>query len=309
MSDAQIIFHHYPQSPVSEKIRIIFGFKGLSWQSVIIPRLPPKPNLTALTGGYRLTPVMQIGADIYCDTACIIDEIERRFPTLTLFSAGNEGHARGLARWTDGPLFQDVVTVALVEMSPNMPPEFLADRGPLYFGPDFSLEGIKARYGEALANIRTQFGWIDGDLAGRDYLAGEVPGLADALIYYLVWFLADRLNDDGRFLGQFEHLSRWRQRIKAIGHGQMHEMSDLEALEIAAGATVQTSQQIDPADPLGLTAGADVGVMPVGGGPEVTGRLHYLSRDRTALMRTDARASKVCVHFPRLDYRLRRLQK
>lgn len=165
MSDAQVIFHHYPQSPVSEKVRVVFGFKGMNWKSVQIPRLPPKPNLTALTGGYRLTPVMQIGADIYCDTSCIIREIERRFPTPTLFPAGGEGQAWGVARWTDGPLFQDVVTVALVEMSPNMPPEFLADRGPLYFGPDFSLAGIKARYDESLANVRTQFGWIDGDLA------------------------------------------------------------------------------------------------------------------------------------------------
>ena len=28
----------------------------------------PKPNLTALTGGYRKTPVLQIGADIYCNS-------------------------------------------------------------------------------------------------------------------------------------------------------------------------------------------------------------------------------------------------
>jgi glutathione S-transferase len=89
MESNQIILHHYPQSPVAEKVRIVLGMKGLSWKSVEIPRLPPKPNLVALTGGYRLTPVMQIGADIYCDTKCIIRELQRRFPFPTLFQGGS----------------------------------------------------------------------------------------------------------------------------------------------------------------------------------------------------------------------------
>jgi len=77
-----VIFHAYPQSPVAEKVRIVSGIKGLAWRSVEIPRLPPKPMLTALTGGYRRTPVMQIGPDLYCDSQCIIRELERRPPSL-----------------------------------------------------------------------------------------------------------------------------------------------------------------------------------------------------------------------------------
>jgi len=46
-----IIFHSYPQSPVAEKVRVGFGIKQLKWYSVEIPRLPPKPMLTKLTGG------------------------------------------------------------------------------------------------------------------------------------------------------------------------------------------------------------------------------------------------------------------
>jgi glutathione S-transferase len=52
-------------SPFSEKIRLILGYKKLAWKSVIIPRMMPKPDVVALTGGYRRTPVLQIGADIY----------------------------------------------------------------------------------------------------------------------------------------------------------------------------------------------------------------------------------------------------
>jgi len=302
MNHDQIILHHYPQSPVTEKVRVVLGMKGLSWKSVLIPRLPPKPNLMPLTGGYRLTPVMQIGADVYCDTKCIIDELERRAPTPTLFPAGRPGLSWALAQWTDGPLFKDVVTVALVEMSPNMPPEFLADRGPLYFGADFSLDDIKAKYAHALANVRAQFTWIDDSVSAQDFMMGDTPGLADALAYYLVWFLRDRMADGEAFLNQFENLVRWEQRIKAIGHGNPQEISDLDALEIAKGAQPQTPEHADPNDPLDLSIGDHIGVAPASGGPKVIGTLHSLTADRLALLRDDPQVGKVAVHFPRLGY-------
>ncbi len=86
-----IILHHYPQSPVAEKVRVVLGIKNLSWYSVHIPRLPPKPDLVPLTGGYRRTPVLQVGAEIYCDTQCIIRELERRYPHPTLYPNGSAG--------------------------------------------------------------------------------------------------------------------------------------------------------------------------------------------------------------------------
>jgi len=79
-----IILHHYPPSPVAEKIRKAFGLKGLNWCSVEQNRLPDRPELFAMTGGYRRIPVMQIGADIYCDSQMILRELELRVPTPTL---------------------------------------------------------------------------------------------------------------------------------------------------------------------------------------------------------------------------------
>ena len=307
MSQDQVILHHYPQSPVSEKVRVVLGMKNLAWKSVEIPRLPPKPKLMPLTGGYRLTPVMQIGADIYCDTQCIIRALEQRFPEPTLFPGGAAGMAWGVGQWTDGPLFQDVINVALVEMSPNMPAEFLADRGPLYFGPDFSLDDIKAKYAQCLANIRAQFGWMDERVAARAFMLGDHPGLPDALAYYLVWFLSDRMAAGDEFLSQFRNLMAWEQRVKAIGHGQPEDMSDLEALQIASKANPQTPDQADPGDPLGLNIGDQIGIEPASGGPQVTGRLHSLSANHAAILRQDDQVGRVCVHFPRMGYRMKRL--
>jgi glutathione S-transferase len=57
----ELVLHHYWMSPYAEKIRCILGFKKLAWKSVLIPIVMPKPDLVALTGGYRKTPVLQIG--------------------------------------------------------------------------------------------------------------------------------------------------------------------------------------------------------------------------------------------------------
>ena len=47
---AELILHHYAMSPYSEKIRLAFGLKGLSWRSVLISPVTPRPDLMPLTG-------------------------------------------------------------------------------------------------------------------------------------------------------------------------------------------------------------------------------------------------------------------
>ena len=90
-----ILFHQYDSSPFSEKVRVCLGIKKLAWSCVDQPVIMPKPELVALTGGYRRIPVMQIGADIYCDSQLIVRELERRFPEPTLFPQGYSGLADG----------------------------------------------------------------------------------------------------------------------------------------------------------------------------------------------------------------------
>ena len=77
----EIILHQYASSPFSEKVRCLLGYKELEYKSVDIPVIMPKPDLMALTGGYRKTPVLQYGADIYCDTAIICRFIEEICPS------------------------------------------------------------------------------------------------------------------------------------------------------------------------------------------------------------------------------------
>ena len=119
-----IILHHFDESPFSEKMRVVFGLKNIAWTSVLISRIMPRPDLMPMTGGYRRTPVMQIGADIYCDTQCIIRELERRFPEPTLFPNGYEGIAWATAMWTDRPFFQSTVNLVFGSLADKVPAGF-----------------------------------------------------------------------------------------------------------------------------------------------------------------------------------------
>ena len=108
MTGPQLILHHYDFSNYSEKVRLALGYKGLAWRSVTVPSVAPKPDLTPLTGGYRRTPVLQIGADIYCDTRLILRELERRKPLPSLFPQAYMGHASTIAYWSENQLFRPI---------------------------------------------------------------------------------------------------------------------------------------------------------------------------------------------------------
>jgi len=302
-----IILHHYPQSPVAEKVRIVLGIKGLNWSSVTIPRLPPKPDLMPLTGGYRQTPVMQVGADVYCDSSCIIRAIQEIHPQPTLYPGGGGGMVWGIGRWTDGDLFKTVIAVIFGAGADDMPADFKADRGQLYFGDANAAGALKAALPENLAKLRAQFAWMDERVAGgRDFMLGAEPGLPDALCYHLIWFIRGRYAKGPEFLAQFPALNAWEERVTAIGHGRPTGMEAAEALEIALAASPATPETADPGDPQGLAPGQTVEVTPdvPWGGPAVKGRVVAVSAQEIAIVREDGRVGEVCVHFPRMGYRV-----
>lgn len=307
MSD--VILHNYPQSPVAEKARIALGIKGLSWSSVEIPRLPPKPMLTKLTGGYRRTPVMQIGADIYCDTQCILQELERRFPSPTFFPTSDAGLIWSLSRWTDGALFDLTVKIVLGSAGSDLPEDFAEDRGRLYLGADWAA-GLKAaneNLPHLAAQMRGPMTWLNTQLAdGRTFLLGGDPAAIDAQFYHVIWFLRGRWNQGPTFLSEFQHLVRWEANVANIGHGNMSDLSAEDAIAQASAVDPLAMHHNDPCDPQGLVAGMDVVVSPDldGGEQPVEGTLVAATSERVVITRTDADAGNINVYFPRIGYRV-----
>ncbi len=308
-SQPEIILHNYPQSPVAEKVRVAFGIKGLSWHNVEIPRIPPKPMLTNLTGGYRRTPVMQIGADIYCDSQCIIRELESRFPTPSFMPTADAGLLWCLSRWTDGALFDLAVKIVLGSAGDNLAPEFAQDRGRLYFGEDWAAELKKANteLPHLVAQMSGPLSWLNDQLShDKEYLSGDKPAAIDAQMYHIMWFIEGRWNGGPSLIAQFPHVQRWMNTVGELGHGTEQAMTAEAALTIASSQQTTTPAVVASNDPQGLAVGQKVSITPdVNGGEQsVEGVLRKADTYTIALDRVSDTAGDVCVHFPRIGYRV-----
>lgn len=306
---SDIILHNYPQSPVAEKIRVVLGMKNLQWRSVEIPRLPPKPQLTQLTGGYRRTPVMQIGADIYCDSLCIIRELEHRFPKPPLYPETNAGLMWCLGRWADGEFFKKSIQIILGSAGDALDPEFAKDRGRLYFGPDWAeeLKQAGSTLPHLVAQMRASFTWLDNQLAdGRNFMMGDTPAAIDAQLYHVVWFLRGRWKQGGTFLSEFPALNRWESKVLEIGHGNSTELTSEAAIEIASKTEPVSKSGIDENEPQTLELGALVEINPdVDGGEQpVEGKLVFADDQCVTIARQDPNVGDIQVHFPRAGYEI-----
>jgi glutathione S-transferase len=303
----ELILHHYPQSPVSEKIRKVMGFKKLPWRSVEQNRFPDRPQLFLMTGGYRRLPVLQVGADIYCDTHCILRELERRFPAPSLFPNDEAGLSFALARWTDGPLFDLAMRVSFAPMAQTLPAELVADRARLYLGSDGDFQKEVADLPHTLAQLRPQLGWLDDNLAsGGEFMLGSQPGLVDILAWFIVWFLRGRHRTADALLGEFPQLCAWADRIDRLGHGTPTSMSAQEALEQARGASPRSDPVCEPDDPQDLRYGMQIAILPLSdtGEAAIMGSIVGADRNQIAIQRHTSECGTVVIHFPRVGYRI-----
>jgi glutathione S-transferase len=306
---ARFALHHYPQSPFAEKGRLLLGLKGLAWDSVTIPRVMPKPDLLALTGGYRKTPVLQDGADIYCDTAMIARHLERVAPSPPLFPAGLEAVAATLAHWADHELFQHSVALnfqpeALAARFEGVPEEhvraFAADRKALFSGgnavrPDLAL--VRSQWPTLLRRL-------DAQLHGKDWLLGDAPSIADVAHYHPLWFIQSSPML-ATTLEPYAALRAWMARVAAIGHGTPAKLSSEEAVLRARDAEPAPLPPVDFVDPGGFSVGQDVTVAAADYGVDPTaGRLAWQDAEEIVIARDDERAGRVHVHFPRIGFRI-----
>src|SRR5262250_3233530 len=293
-----IILHHYDTSPFAEKVRTGLGLKGLAWASVELPVIMPKPNLTALTGGYRKTPVLQIGADIYCDSQLIMRELERRYPTPSFYPAGR-GAADALAWWAEKTTFSPAVSIAFAKRPDALPEGFLEDRAK-FSGLNIDPIAMMAAVPNLLDQLRAHFDWLDQTLAdGRSFLQGSAAGLADLAAYHPVWFLRQNFGSAAAPLDAFPRLLTWAERVAAIGHGRLRQTTSREALNAARTAASSVSATVDPGDPIGRKPGQTVTVTPDDTGRDpVVGELIASGIDEIVVRRSDPEVGGGCVHFP-----------
>ncbi|MBI1261682.1 MAG: glutathione S-transferase family protein [Rhizobiales bacterium] len=298
-----IILHQYAISPFSEKVRVALGIKQLEWYSCDQPVVMPKPELVALTGGYRKIPVMQIGADIYCDTQIILRELERRYPSPSLHEGDAKGLGWGITMWTDRVMFQAVVAIIFGGDTPIADETFIKDREKLT-GRPFDVAAMKAAAPMMAEQFRAQLGWLDDQLGnGRAFLMGPKAGLSDASAYYNLAFLRWASPQAEKLIGIWPHVSKWEARVKAIGHGTVHEISRETALDIAKAATSTTTPGVAAGEPNELKEGENVVVMADDYGRDpISGTIVSASAQHIAIRRKDPRVGDVVIHFPRAGF-------
>jgi glutathione S-transferase len=301
------ILHQYDSSPFAYKARVCFGFKKLAWRAVNIPIVMPKPLLMPLTGGYRRTPVMQIGADIYFDTGLIAAELERRHPSPSFYPAGGEGMAQIFTAWADQNLFLPAANFSLSLVADRLPTEFLEDRAKMMNRPVTPIEKMKAATPLFKSQMYLQLDRLANLLSdGRSFLLGETPGLADIAVAHPLWMAAK--NSGKRAAAAFDPyptVRAWIDRVDAIGQGTRTEMSGEEALAVAKAATPETpraSEEIEGAPKLG----SRVSVMTEDRVPEpVLGEVVMVRRNEVAIRRSAREVGEVVVHVPRAGFIIR----
>lgn len=312
-----LILHHYPSSPFSEKIRLALGFKKLAWKSVVIPAVMPKPDLVVLTGGYRRTPVMQVGADVYCDTALICDVLEHVALEPTLYPPHLKGVSRIFAQWADTSLFWAAMAYSLqpkgaahvfAKAPPDVAKAFSEDRKAMSGGL------VRLRPADATSAYRSYLRRIAHMVEEHDFLFGIEPCVADFATYHSLWFTRVQVPVLADILNATPAVAEWMDRLAEIGHGAMDPFNAADAITVAHGAEPMPPGQnllIDSAfqDDHGIPLGTPVTITAEAFGPEPTGGvLLAATRTHYTLRRETPRTGAIHVHFPRIGYVLRKAE-
>lgn len=305
---AEIILHHYDLSPYSQKIRSLLGYKKLAWRSVLTPVVMPKPELVALTGGYRKAPVMQLGRDVYCDSRLIVEVLDRLHP---LPRAVPPAHAASCAAFAglEQKLFFGAIAAALQpaglqwlaqQMGAELLQQFFKDREGLFAGGTLKMPGPEL----AALHFLPLLAALDSQLEGREFLIDTVPTLADFAAFHPVNFVL--LNAGAApLLAPFRQVLAWAERMHGLGEGRRSELPAEQALLVARDTASAQPFEGEPLPLPKLKPGDAVVVQATDYGCDpVSGTLLHASAMEIALRRNDPRAGEVVVHFPRDGFRV-----
>jgi len=301
------ILHAYDASPFTQRALRMLGIKNLDWRWVETPMMPPKEDLLTLTGGYRGTPVLQFGSDVYVDSQLIAVELERRYPLPALFPAQNAGLELALVKWSDA-FFRCALKIVLALQADSWPEAFRKDRELLF--PDIDFSSAKSGLDDARAQYRGHAFLLEQQLAdGRTFLGGETPGLSDAQAYPFIWLMRGALPDVAdQLLSELPKLAQWERRVAEHGEGRRSRVDAGVALAEALQSEPAPYREIDPNDAQRLTAGTRVRIAADDTRRgEVDGEVTVALPNRISIRRTHPRVGTVVVHFPRLGYRVARL--
>ncbi|XDD52388.1 glutathione S-transferase family protein [Leptospira sp. WS92.C1] len=301
-TQSEIILHHYPASPYSEKVRLFLGFKQIDWLSVITPATLPKPDLTILTGGYRRAPVLQIGSDLFCDSTLILETLDRLFPKPELSTEHqNSFTAKVLGQYVDTEVFLKVARFVMGSYAQKLPQELVDDRAAMQPNLKLSRKDIESEVPYLNLSLSKLLPELGGVLGEKLYFGGETPAAGDFAIYHPFWFL-NTIRKFKPMVPKNENLHNWFARMKEFGHGNSTLLSAEDALSRALATSPKFLEtQTEAID--GFMLGQNITVHPENYEHEkIFGRLASIDSSQIILSHETEKTGIVHVHLPRLRY-------
>ncbi len=306
----QLILHRSLKSPYAQKAMLLMGYLDQSYLSVVAPKGVPRPIQEKLVGNYaRRIPILQIGADMYCDTELIMRVLARRTGSTSLLSYPSQSDAEAWVAKIEaqgalalmGALSPwELIKAYFRNMSPRDAWQFITDRAKLR--KHLPADQRQMTAAEKRANARAWLEELNQHLQGRRFLLTDSePSSVDFTAFTMIYYhnminrlsLADGLNN----------LHRWFASMEAFGTGAFSEISGQQALDIAReNEPAPVSEHLLASDRIGQAISyTNKGFM-----TEINEAVNGVvvgEDERTLVLgREDHDVGSVHVHFPKLWY-------
>ncbi|CAO3625439.1 unnamed protein product [Cunninghamella blakesleeana] len=310
MSNNQVVLHFYSLSPFANKIAWILNYKKVDYKWVNISVQEPRPQRRYLDGGYTKTPILQIGNQVFCDTKTIIAELEKRYPTPSLYPTHHQKDQSSTQLLCTGLnyLLENAVFLAIPTQFPLdlLPKKLLEDRAK-FAGKELNIEKQKALQPYLKLDLEAQLERIvkhlDNGKNGSWILNTDTPSDADFTLALDTFFAINVLGED--FLKErFPKLVNHFESLMALADpGRIYELDEIspeDALVIAKNQQSTPSSSITfPGKSELFSLGQKVAVTPLDTGKTpAIGTLVALSPERVTIKISNDLTGDVYVHFP-----------
>ncbi|KAI8061197.1 hypothetical protein BC940DRAFT_370807 [Gongronella butleri] len=308
-----IVLHWYPPSPFANKIAWILNYKQVEYKTVLIKMIEPRPLRRPLDAGYRKTPILQIGNQVFCDTKAIIEELEARFPSPPLFPKTRHGESTtnsswGLSWYLETSLFLAVPTQFNLDL---MPAALLEDRAK-FAGKEFDADAFRARQAFLKVELEAQIRQIYKNLpalrndGSADWVLGtDTPTGADFSLGMITLFLQNIIGPDfveQKYPALLKHFEKVAEAGKHELTAELPELDAADALTIAKQEQSTVVPLLENGKDL-FKIGQKVTVTPTDSGRAAAiGELVVLTDSRVTIKHQDDRTGVVYTHFPLVNY-------
>lgn len=300
-----IILHHTPRSPFSEKVRLMLDLSNKEWMHVQAPVHSNKRTIQKIfVEGYsRRIPLLQIGADIYCDSSAISDQlaVSTGIPEYSKENLSDyrdftiELEEKGFTAFFVSIPQKQLLSAYFKDYSLKDFYGFVAGRVGSFKGVDMPKPNTEAEMQKKEKYLNTCEEMLN---TSKYLISNKKPTQTDFVLYHLVWYsLKANVTDlfDGR-----PNIKKWYLGMKAGRKPLPKEISGKESLMIAKDSKPQA---IPKEMQVGPMIGREVSLIPDDvSGPgtlAVTGIVVGEDDQKVILKRETKETGIIHIHFPK----------